>query len=72
VRELEQLIGLHDGVFYIDVRRCIYRQTVHGAQTSDHEATVGLGDCSVCGSVIHAPERLPSKSDDGTGSGTVV
>ncbi|MDL2337066.1 MAG: TetR/AcrR family transcriptional regulator [Pseudomonadota bacterium] len=38
-RELEQLMGLHGGVFYIGVRRWVYGQTVHGVQAVDHDAT---------------------------------
>lgn len=39
VRELEQLMGLHGGVFYIGVRRWIYGQTVHGVQAAGHDET---------------------------------
>jgi AcrR family transcriptional regulator len=31
-RELEYLMGLHGGIFYIGIRRSIYEQAVHGAQ----------------------------------------
>ncbi|MDB5796882.1 MAG: TetR family transcriptional regulator [Paucimonas sp.] len=33
-RELELLMGLHGGIFYTGVRRYIYGQAVHGAETS--------------------------------------
>jgi AcrR family transcriptional regulator len=31
-RELEYLMGLHGGIFYIGIRRSIYEQAVHGPQ----------------------------------------
>lgn len=39
VRELEQLMGLHGGVFYIGVRRWIYGQTVHGVHAAGRDET---------------------------------
>jgi AcrR family transcriptional regulator len=38
-RELELLMGLHGGIFYIGLRRWVYEQAVHGAETSDHDET---------------------------------
>ena len=38
-RELEYLMGLHGGIFYIGLRRSVYAQAVHGAETSDHDET---------------------------------
>jgi AcrR family transcriptional regulator len=34
-RELEYLMGLHGGIFYIGIRRSIYEQAVHGTQPPD-------------------------------------
>ena len=36
-RELELLMGLHGGIFYIGLRRWIYEQAVHGAEASEHD-----------------------------------
>lgn len=38
-RELELLMGLHGGIFYIGLRRWIYEQPVHGAEASEHDET---------------------------------
>ncbi len=38
-RELELLMGLHGGIFYIGLRRWVYEQPVHGADTPEHDAT---------------------------------
>jgi AcrR family transcriptional regulator len=37
-RELELLMGLHGGVFYIGLRRWVYEQAVHGAEAVEHDA----------------------------------
>jgi len=39
-RELELLMGLHGGVFYIAMRRFVYGQSVHGAETQEHDEVV--------------------------------
>lgn len=61
VRELEQLMGLHGGVFYIGVRRWIYGQTVHGVQALDHDegfiADLVLGYLQSAREVLYAPRR---------------
>ena len=36
-RELELLMGLHGGIFYIGLRRWVYEQAVHGAEASEHD-----------------------------------
>ena len=36
-RELELLMGLHGGIFYIGLRRSVYEQPVHGAETPEHD-----------------------------------
>jgi AcrR family transcriptional regulator len=36
-RELELLMGLHGGIFYIGLRRWVYEQPVHGAEASEHD-----------------------------------
>ena len=36
-RELELLMGLHGGIFYIGLRRWVYEQAVHGAAASEHD-----------------------------------
>ncbi len=36
-RELELLMGLHGGIFYIGLRRWVYEQAVHGAEASAHD-----------------------------------
>lgn len=36
-RELELLMGLHGGIFYIGLRRWIYEQAVHGAEASEND-----------------------------------
>lgn len=38
-RELELLMGLHGGIFYTGVRRYIYGQAVHGAETGADDET---------------------------------
>ena len=38
-RELELLMGLHGGIFYIGLRRWIYGQAVHGSEASEHDAS---------------------------------
>ncbi len=38
-RELELLMGLHGGIFYIGLRRSVYEQAVHGAEASEHDET---------------------------------
>ncbi len=38
-RELEFLMGLHGGIFYIGLRRSVYEQVVHGAEASEHDDT---------------------------------
>ena len=38
-RELEFLMGLHGGIFYIGLRRSVYAQAVHGAEASEHDET---------------------------------
>ena len=42
-RELELLMGLHGGIFYIGLRRSVYEQAVHGAEASEHDETY-IGD----------------------------
>jgi AcrR family transcriptional regulator len=37
-RELELLMGLHGGIFYIGLRRWVYEQVVHGAEAAEHDA----------------------------------
>ncbi len=37
-RELELMMGLHGGIFYIGLRRWVYEQAVHGAEASEHDA----------------------------------
>ena len=37
-RELELMMGLHGGIFYIGLRRWVYEQPVRGQATSDHDA----------------------------------
>ena len=37
-RELELMMGLHGGIFYIGLRRWVYEQAVHGAEASAHDA----------------------------------
>ncbi len=32
-------MGLHGGIFYIGLRRSVYAQAVHGAETSEHDET---------------------------------
>lgn len=36
-RELELLMGLHGGIFYIGLRRWVYEQSGHGAETAEHD-----------------------------------
>ena len=36
-RELELLMGLHGGIFYIGLRRSVYEQAVHGAEAAEHD-----------------------------------
>jgi AcrR family transcriptional regulator len=36
-RELELLMGLHGGIFYIGLRRWVYEQAVHGAEASEND-----------------------------------
>jgi AcrR family transcriptional regulator len=36
-RELELLMGLHGGIFYIGLRRWVYEQSVHGAEAAEHD-----------------------------------
>lgn len=36
-RELELLMGLHGGIFYIGLRRWVYGQAVHGATDCEHD-----------------------------------
>ena len=59
VRELEQLMGLHGGVFYIGVRRWIYGQTVHGVQSAGHDepciANLVKGYLTSAGAVLYPP-----------------
>ena len=59
VRELEQLMGLHGGVFYIGVRRWIYGQTVHGVQAAGHDeaciADLVMGYLQSAQMVLYAP-----------------
>ncbi len=59
VLELEQLMGLHGGVFYIGVRRWIYGQTVHGVQAVDHDETcianLVMGYLQSARAVLYAP-----------------
>ncbi len=38
-RELEFLMGMHGGIFYIGLRRWVYEQSVHGAEASMHDPT---------------------------------
>lgn len=38
-RELEFLMGLHGGIFYIGLRRSVYQQAVHGAESAEHDDT---------------------------------
>ena len=42
-RELELLMGLHGGIFYIGLRRWVYEQPVHGAEASENDE-VYIGD----------------------------
>jgi AcrR family transcriptional regulator len=42
-RELELLMGLHGGIFYIGLRRSVYEQAVHGAEAREHDETY-IGD----------------------------
>ena len=37
-RELELLMGLHGGIFYIGLRRWVYEQAVHGAEAAANDA----------------------------------
>jgi AcrR family transcriptional regulator len=37
-RELELLMGLHGGIFYIGVRRWVYEQAVHSAEAVENDA----------------------------------
>jgi len=37
-RELELLLGLHGGIFYIGMRRWVYQQSLHGADTPEQDA----------------------------------
>jgi AcrR family transcriptional regulator len=36
-RELELLMGLHGGIFYMGLRRWVYEQSVHGAEAAEHD-----------------------------------
>ena len=38
-RELELLMGLHGGIFYIGLRRWVYEQAVHGAEAEANDAS---------------------------------
>ena len=38
-RELELLMGLHGGIFYIGLRRWVYEQPVHGAEAAANDAS---------------------------------
>ena len=38
-RELELLMGLHGGIFYIGLRRSVYEQSVHGSEASAYDET---------------------------------
>ena len=38
-RELELLMGLHGGIFYIGLRRWVYEQAVHGAEAAANDAS---------------------------------
>ena len=39
-RELEYLMGLHGGIFYIGLRRWVYAQPVHGGAVLDDETVI--------------------------------
>lgn len=39
VRELELLMGLHGGIFYMGMRRCVYGQSVNGANEGAFDET---------------------------------
>ena len=55
-RELELLMGLHGGIFYIGLRRWVYEQAVHGAEASEHDEAY-IGD-RVRGYLLSAREVL--------------
>ena len=55
-RELELLMGLHGGIFYIGLRRWVYEQAVHGAEASEHDEAY-IGD-RVKGYLLSAKEVL--------------
>jgi AcrR family transcriptional regulator len=38
-RELEFLMGLHGGIFYMGLRRAVYEQEVHGGEAAEHDDT---------------------------------
>ena len=58
-RELELLMGLHGGIFYIGLRRSVYEQAVHGAETPEHDETYIndriKGYLLSAGAVLYAP-----------------
>ena len=58
-RELELLMGLHGGIFYIGLRRWVYEQAVHGAEASEHDEAY-IGD-RVRGYLLSARKVLYTK-----------
>ena len=65
-RELELLMGLHGGIFYIGLRRSVYEQAVHGAETSEHDETYIAdriqGYLLSAKAVLYAPQKSTQKS----------
>ena len=67
VRELEFLMGLHGGIFYIGLRRSVYEQAVHGAGPALDDDTV-IGDridgylVSAAAVLYQAPRHPPART----------
>ena len=64
-RELELLMGLHGGIFYIGLRRSVYEQAVHGAEASEHDETYIndriTGYLLSAKAVLYAPQTTAAK-----------
>ena len=68
-RELELLMGLHGGIFYIGLRRSVYEQAVHGAETPEHDETYIAdrikGYLLSAKAVLYAPQKASATSTPG-------
>lgn len=63
-RELELMMGLHGGIFYIGMRRWVYEQAVHSAEAAGYdEQTIRdrvRGYLLSAGEVLHAEAPAPA------------